>query len=175
VPAARLAILLCLMGLAATACGGSGTTTVVETPGAAQQLVTREDVESLPSGSPERTLLAWWRHAQFAELTGYLSYFAEDVRRKLEDSKDIREQLPRFASSISLAKPEILEVEREGERATIFTIVHFRVPVGLTRFITTKRPQGFALIREQGEWRFLDDLFVETIAGQVEEIEERDE
>jgi hypothetical protein len=174
VPAARLAIVVCLMGVGA-ACGGSGSTTVVESPGAAEQLVTREEIESLPEGSPERTLLTWWRHAQFAELTGYLSYFAEDVREELEDSESIRKQLPRFASSITLAKPEILEVERDGDRATIFTIVHFRVPVGLTRFISTKRPQGFALVRENGEWRFLDDLFVETIAGQVEEIEERNE
>lgn len=164
---AALAILACAVG----ACGGGGTLEPQEAPGAAEQVLSRADVEQHAEGSPERALFAWWRAAQYSNLPRYLSHFSSDVRAELERG-EARRELRRFADSIRTARPELVETEITGDRATVSTRILFRQPIGLTRYITTARPQAFELTREGGRWVLVDDVFVDMLIGIGDDLEE---
>jgi hypothetical protein len=165
--------LVCIASLLLTSCGGGGKQGMVEYPGASEQLVTEAEVDRQPSGSPEQTLWAWWRAAQYSDLTEYLDFFQSDVREHLKRTEKGRDDLWFFADAIRTAKPEVLETRVEGDRATVYTTVHYRQPVGLTRYISTTKPQTFTMVREDGWWVFADDFFVDVLAGLARDQRER--
>ena len=162
--------LLALVSLALVlgGCGGGGELEALEAPGAAEQVLTRADVERQPEGSPERAVFAWWRAAQYSNLQRYLQSFSRDVRTKLERG-EARRELRRFADAIRSARPEIVETDVSGNHAVVSTRVLFRQPLGLTRYVTTARPQAFELTRENGRWVLSDDFFVDILIGAVDE------
>jgi hypothetical protein len=56
-------------------------------------------------------------------------------------------------------------VEITGDTAAVYTQIVTRQPVGATRYVETRVPQAFAMIKESGGWRVADDLFVEARAN----------
>jgi hypothetical protein len=166
---ARRGPLLALFALALVlgGCGGGGELEALEAP-AAEQVLTRADVERQPQGSPERAVYAWWRAAQYSNLQRYVQAFSTDVRTKLERG-EARRELRRFADAIRSARPEIMETDVSGNHAVVSTRILFRQPLGLTRYVTTARPQAFDLTREDGRWVLSDDFFVDMVIGVIEE------
>jgi hypothetical protein len=143
---------------------GSGELEPQEYTAASEQLVSREEIERFAPDTPARALLAWWRSAQYADREDYLDGFAEPTREQIE-RRDVAHEVTAFAAGIRNAKPEIVETDVAGNEATVFTLVRFRMPVGSTRFVTTSQRQAFDLIREDGEWRLSNDVFVRSIVG----------
>jgi hypothetical protein len=153
------------LALAALAAGcGAGELEPQEYPAAAEQLVSRREIDRFAPGTPARALLSWWRSSQYADRGDYVAGFARPVRERVE-RRDVVREVTVFAGGIRTAKPEIVATEIAGDEATVFTLVRFRTPVGSTRFVTTTRRQAFDLIREGGDWRLADDFFVRSIVG----------
>ena len=158
-------LLVCLLVLAG--CGGEGNARPEGLPGKAEQLLTASEIRRHPEGSPARTLYEWWRSAQYADLTGYLEHYETRLRRELEAEPNTEGVLEVFAGFIRTARPVIQQVEREGETTTVYTEIEFRRPVGTTHYATTTRPQAFTMVRQRGEWRLVDDLYVDQSVGAV--------
>ncbi|MEN3340789.1 MAG: hypothetical protein V7644_193 [Actinomycetota bacterium] len=150
-----------LLVLAAGGCG-NGTQKPQALPGAAQQPLTRTDVDRYPAGTPQRALLHWWRDAQYVNLAGYLDDFQPAFRRVLRQDRKTLRGLAWFAGSIRPARPTIQNIEVRGNTATIYTRVAYRTPVGLSRFVTSTAPQAFVLVRRRGRWLLHDDNFVQS-------------
>jgi outer membrane murein-binding lipoprotein Lpp len=147
-----------------TGCGGTGTLTAQEYPAAAEQLVSAPDLGRLDPGSPGYAVLAWWRDAQFSDLSGYLSHLSRGVRLRLSAAQ-VERQLPILAGGIRTAKPRILSTEVVGDSATVYTKIVFRQPIGATRYVTTTRPQAFHLVLARGVWRLSDTYFADSITA----------
>ena len=162
------AIAVAALVLAAAGCGGSGELPPQDWPGAAEQVLVASDVEAYPAGSPERVLFDWWRHGQNMEYEGFMRHFATDVRRELEATGFARRALPDFAFGIRTSRPRVVETEVDGRRATIWTRVESRNPIGLTRYVSSDAPHAFPLVREDGTWRLANDFFLRTVVRNVE-------
>jgi hypothetical protein len=158
----RLAVVLAAAALVSTACGAGGAAPPATTRGPAEQLLSQADVDSQPEGSPAHALLVWWQAAQFANLTAYLDGYERSLRETLEASPETGDALVYFAATIRNARPTIVDVQEEGDRATVYTRVVYRQPVGSRRFVVYTVPRAFAMIRQAGDWRLLDDLFVQA-------------
>jgi hypothetical protein len=115
-----------------------------------------------PVGSSVRSLLAWWRSAQFADVTGVNAGYAESVRHNLEAAGNEPEVVSYFAGAIRSARPSIIDVERDGSFAVVYSRILFRQPIGLTRYVVVSVPHAFRLVREQGRWVLADDTYMET-------------
>ena len=146
--------------LASTACGGGGKASPTDLLGASEQLLSEADVNRYPRGSPSHALLAWWRTTQFANLPAYLDSFDEVMQQVLGASPKTAEAVAYFAGAIRTARPAIIDVDSTGSRATVYTKIVYRQPVGTTTFITTTVPRAFNFVHEGGEWRLVDDVFV---------------
>jgi len=156
-------------------CGGAGKSPRRSVPGAAEQLLTPADVNRYPEGSPERALLAWWRAAQYDNLTRYLESFDAPMRAVLRRSPKAELALSYFSNAIRTARPKILDVDHapitgeqgpagrrnSGERVTVYTKIEFRRPVGVANFVVTDIPRAFEMINHSGRWLLLDDGFVQ--------------
>jgi hypothetical protein len=150
-----------LAGATSAGCG-SGNSPPAAYPAAAEQLVSQTDLNRFGPVSPEHALMAWWRDAQFSDVSGYLSHFTVDVRAEL-GQRQAERQLPVFAAGIRTAKPQIVDVELTGHQAIVYTKIVFRQPVGASRYITTTRPQAFRMIRVGPLWELSDASFVDSI------------
>jgi hypothetical protein len=145
-----------------SACGINDRTAPATLPGAAEQLLTQAEVDRYPVGSPAHAVLAWWRNAQFANLTGFRDAYSRPLRARLETSPLTAQSLAFFSGTIRDARPRIQEVTVSDATAVVTTLIEYREPVGTTRYITSTLPRAFTLIREDGKWRLTDDLFVQT-------------
>jgi hypothetical protein len=153
-----------LLATLACGCGGSGTLAAQEYPAAAEQLVSAADLARIDVTSPGYAVLAWWRDAQFSDVSGYLSHLTPAVRVKLA-ARELERQLPIFAGGIRTARPRLLSAEVEGNTATVYTKIVFRQPIGATRYVTTTRPQAFHLLRIRGTWRLSETYFADSMTA----------
>jgi hypothetical protein len=148
-------------------CGSSGELQPQQYPGAAEQLLTRSDVERQAAGTPQAELVTWWRGSQFAERGAFLRGFASPVIRRLSARPDLDRTLEYFSGSIRVTRPEIVDVELAGRTATVFTMLHMHQPIGAKRFVTATRPQAFAMVQERGRWRLADDYFFKMVVAPI--------
>ena len=136
-------------------------------------LVTNQEIQRLPPGSPGRVLLRWWRAIQYEDLPGYLNLLSNPVRQQRERDNRARTELPLAAGSLIPAQPEFTSTEITGDTATLHTQIVTRHNVGTTRYIETRSPQAFRMVKEAGGWRVGDDLFVEASADAYLRVEQR--
>jgi hypothetical protein len=147
------------------ACGSDAQLAPQQYPGAAEQLLARSEVDALTDGSPAHVLLRWWRSSQYAERVGFLGGFATVVSRRLAAEPDLDESIDFFSGSIRVAKPEVTDIDIDGDRATVYALVRFHQPVGSTRFVTNTKPQAFPMVRQRGGWRLADDHFFRAMTA----------
>jgi hypothetical protein len=126
--------------------------------------VTAADIQRWPAGSPEQTLMIWWRAIQYNDLTDYLNLLSGPVFLQRTHDNKARTELPPVSGSLVRSKPEITNVEITGTTATVITQIATREPVGTTAFVVNRSPQAFAMVKDQGVWRLADDLYVENQA-----------
>ena len=159
--------LLAVGVLVLAGCGSSGELAPQQYPGAAEQLLTRSDVERQAAGTPQADLVAWWRGSQFAERGAFLRGFASHVVRELTARGDLDRTLEYFSGSIRVTRPEVVDVQTTGRTATVFTMLHMHQPIGAKRFVTATRPQAFAMVHERGHWRLSDDYFFKMVVAPI--------
>jgi hypothetical protein len=149
-------------GLLVSAGCGSGSAAPNTFPGAAEQLISPDEVDQHPPGSPARAFLLWWRDAQYANVEGFESGFVRALRTKLRASAKSGDALNYFAGAIRTALPTVRDVSRNGTNATVYTIIHVRQPIGTTKYTTSTIPRAFPMKLEQGQWRLRDDFYVQS-------------
>jgi hypothetical protein len=142
-------------------CGGGETPAQRGLP-ANTILVTQSNVLAYKPHTPQRTLMAWWRAMQYTDAPGYLSLLSEPVRKARRQDRAYRVQLPIIARYVDSAFPHIQKISVSGARATAYVEIEFRRLVGSDKYASTRIPQAFPMVRESGEWRMADDLFVEA-------------
>ena len=145
-------------------CGGGDDAPPPGTPSAAEYLLEPSDLAKAPKGSPQEALLIWWRSIQYNDYDGYLDSLAAPLRRQREADKQLRDGLTLVSGESIRSQPKVVNVQRSGDRATVFTRIETRTPVGSTRFTTSSYPQAFSLVQEGQDWKIADDFYVENRA-----------
>ncbi|HEY8467821.1 MAG TPA: hypothetical protein VIL04_13575 [Solirubrobacterales bacterium] len=126
----------------------------------AQRTLSRDDLRRYPPGSPERAALEWWRDLQFQNAGGAHERYAEDAAPPLED---LARQVSIAASSF-VGIPEIVDVSKDGELATVYMQIS---PPGSS---APPRNLSVNLVEDDGEWLIRDNLLVEQAVNRVARI-----
>jgi hypothetical protein len=154
--------LLMLCSCVAGGCGFGGDDDVTER---VQQpsLLTRADIERYPAGSPQRAFFEWWRTVQYDNAVAAVRFYSDDLAltaRKLD------RMLAYGADGLGLRKqPKLVEVDVNGRRATVFLLLQSRVLNPNGRVDTVRTARSFNLVREGGQWKLADNLYVERGAA----------
>lgn len=140
--------------LSLPACGGLSSSDSASTVGS---YVVAENLSQYEPGTPQRTILQWWKAVQFGNPTVVRSYYApgmgpglDDLQRELAAASNQFAGIPAFSST-----------EVHGSKATLYFFV--------TRPGSTAppRPASINLVRKGGEWGLADD---ELLAQVVERV-----
>ena len=161
--------------LAVTGCGGGSKPPPPGTPSAAEFLVESPEIAKQPKGSPQEGLMVWWRAIQYNDFNGYLEALSAPLRRKLEGDRQVREELSLVAGEATHSQPQVVNVQRSGDKATVFSRVETRTPVGATRFTTSSYPQAFSLVHEGDSWKIADDFYLNSRYKAIKKAERENE
>jgi hypothetical protein len=157
----RFAALLALVACALSGCGFGGDDEVTER---VQQpsLLTKEDVQRLPEGSPARTTFEWWRTLQFDNPVLAVEFYDDDLGITVER---LERQLKWGAGSLGLTqKPVLVEVQERGNEAAVLVLLENQTTNPNGRVDKTRTARSFNLIREGGEWKLAENLYLERQA-----------
>jgi hypothetical protein len=152
-----------LVASALVGCGAFGDDPVTER---VQQsgLVQKHQVERYPVGSPARAFLEWWQAIQYQNAPVAARYYARSLGitvRKMD------RQLSYGSGALGLtARPLIVEVQEQGDDAIVLTQLETVVENPNGRSDKVRRARGFNLVREDGEWKLADNLFLDAQARQ---------
>jgi hypothetical protein len=122
-------------------------------------LVTKAHVDRYPPGSPARAFFEWWRSMQFDNPIVAARYYSRQLGltpQKLET------QLRLGSGALHLnQRPKLLEVEQDGDTAIVFALLEgsTRNPNG--RIDVSRNARSFNLVREDGDWKLSDNMFIE--------------
>jgi hypothetical protein len=155
-----------LAGLAAAAlvgCGAFGDDPVTER---VQQpaLLSKRQVERYPEGTPARTFFEWWRAIQYDNAPDAIGYYQDSVGMTLEK---MDRQLGYGSGALGLqARPHLVEedVDGDGDTATVLVLLESVVENPNGRSDKVRKPRGFNLVKEDGEWKLADNLFIDRQA-----------
>lgn len=174
---ASVCIWVAILALIVCGCGptASEVSSVSKGIPVTDDLVTSQEIQRLPPGSPGRVLLRWWRAIQYQDLPEYLDLLSSQLRQQPGLENQVRNELPLAAGSVIPAQPELKSTEITGDAATLYTQIVTRHVVGTTRYIETRTPQPFRMVKERGGWRLRDDQFVEATADAYSRLVQRAE
>lgn len=130
------------------------------------QIVTKQQLARYPAGSPERTVLLWWRALQFNSPELASRYYASDL--KLTPAR-LEEQLklgPDFLDLKAGLRP--VDVDESGDSATILALRERVLQYPNGRDDRVRVPMAFNLIRESGEWRLANNRYIDRALENAE-------
>jgi hypothetical protein len=152
-----LALGLCALG----GCGFGGDDVVTDR---VQQpsLLTKQEVERQPKGSPSRTMFEWWRTMQFDNPVLAAGFYRRDLRITPET---LERQLRLGAAALGLTrKPRLVEVQEQGQRAVVLVILEDRTTNPNGRVDRLRTARSFNMVRENGEWKLAENMYLERHA-----------
>jgi hypothetical protein len=155
------AALAALAAAALVGCGAFGDDPVTER---VQQpaLLTKRQVERYPEGTPARTFFEWWRAIQYDNAPAALRYYADSVGMTLAK---MDRQLGYGTGALGLgARPHLVEEDVDGDTATVLALLESIVENPNGRSDKTRKARGFNLVKEDGEWKLADNLFIDRQA-----------
>jgi hypothetical protein len=153
--AAALGVAAAVVG----SCGGIGSDDQVTERLAEPNVLRTKRLDRVPAGTPQETVMRWWRALQFDNAGDASRYYARSLG--LTPTK-LDRQLQGTVGVLNLgAIPRLVDVDVEGNRATVqvFLERQDRKPNGRLDRVSTAR--SFNLVRERGEWKLADNLYVE--------------
>jgi hypothetical protein len=156
--------------LAMAGCGGGANPPPPGTASAAEYLVTPAQLQRLPADSPQAALMRWWRSIQYNDFGGYADALSAPLRRQREQGDSGRSNLALASGELIRSQPKVTGSQESGGKATVYTRIESRQPVGASRFTTSSTPQAFTLVREGGEWKIADDFFVTNRAANIRKV-----
>ncbi len=124
--------------------------------------VTAAAIARAPAGGPERTFLTWFRALQTQNFALACRLYDAPVRPSAHQLARRSRLAKGLLGEASLYR--VLDVERNGDSATVFTLLvrRLRAPNGQSDLYTL--PQAFVLRRVSGRWVLADDLFLRQLA-----------
>lgn len=123
------------------------------------QIVTKQQLARYPAGSPERTVLLWWRALQFNSPELASRYYVSDL--KLTPAK-LEEQLKLGPDFLDLkAGLRLMDVDESGSSATILALRNRVLQYPNGREDRVRVPMAFNLRRESGEWRLANNRYID--------------
>jgi ketosteroid isomerase-like protein len=122
--------------------------------------VEEDAVERYATGTPERTVLEWFRALQGGEARRAAGFYSAGLAVDEQQIARGRRTAARFFERFSMLG--VLDVSRSADRATVFTEIAARWAAPNGRGQEVRRPQAFTLVREGDGWRLADDLFLDT-------------
>jgi hypothetical protein len=124
--------------------------------------VTRAQIASRRPGSPERAFLAWYRGVQTGDVEAMARTYAPRLRLTPAKLRFLRNAA--LGEIRYLGSPRIIEVERHGREAVVYTMIprETRYPNG--RREVYRRPRAFRLERTGGAWGLSDNLYLAIAA-----------
>jgi hypothetical protein len=155
------------------ALGGGDDGSDGDTDGLPPNVITDEDIQAQDEGTPERALLEWWQAFQFQDTAGVVLLTSpktlDDVgENDLEDLVQARGQ--------GLQGIEILGSTESGDTASVRAgLLTFQPPeegAPPPDEPTASTPTTFALTKEDDEWLFDDDAYLEP---QIENLRASEE
>ncbi len=143
-----------ISALSLPACGGSSSSDSTSTVG---NYVAAKNLSQYKPGTPQRTVLQWWKAVQYGNPTVVHSYYAPGMGPGLHD---LQRELA-AASNQFAGIPAFNSAEVHGKKATLYFFV--------TRPGSTAppRPASINLVKKGGEWSLADD---ELLAQVVERV-----
>jgi hypothetical protein len=122
--------------------------------------VEADAVERYATGTPERTVLEWFRALQGGEARRAAGFYSAGLAVDERQIARERRTAARFFERVSMRG--VLDVSRSADRATVFTEIAARWAAPNGREEEVRSPQAFTLVREGDGWRLADDLFLDT-------------
>jgi hypothetical protein len=149
-------------------CGSSGNDTssssVPPLPQArdlSAMVLTSDDVNRAPAGSPNRTLLTWWRAVQFRDIPSAKQEYANGV-----DVGDLEHQIASLSPPLSASRPSVVDTSETGNAAKLYVIVQ-TLPLGATgavrggRTRAVETPVVFRLVKQGDTWKLADNSYLD--------------
>jgi hypothetical protein len=157
------ALIAVLIASALAGCGAFGDDPVTER---VQQsgLVGKRQVERYPPGSSARAFFEWWRAIQYENAPVALEYYSPSVGMTL---RKLDRQLSYGPGALGLsARPILVEADEQGDTATVLTLLESVVENPNGRADKVRRARAFNFVRENGDWKLSDNLFLDRQARQ---------
>jgi hypothetical protein len=133
--------------------------------------VAADAVQRYATGTPERTVLEWFRALQGREARRAAAFYSAALAVDEQQIARERRTAGRFFERFSMLG--VVDVWRSADRATVFTEIAARWAAPNGRGQEVRRPQAFTLVREDDGWRLADDLFLDTARELVAERPKR--
>jgi hypothetical protein len=122
-------------------------------------LVSARMIAETPAGSPQRTLLRWWRLMQFRAADAALELFTPEVQARLRKTKYEDMVYRDFGPWLKHARPRVVGVDRERDRAILRVDLLARHPVGAELYRETSELVAVSMERTREGWRVDDTTF----------------
>jgi len=124
-------------------------------------LVSRAEIVRTPPNSPQRTVLTWWRLAQFTVVHDSIALFTHAAQAQLRKA-DYAGVLVDFVGPwIRNGRPQVQRVEYPTRRhALVFMRTVFREPISLDLFHVEATPLALSLDLTRHGWRLSDPTWV---------------
>lgn len=134
-------------------------------------LVGPKDIAATEAGSPTHAFTLWWRSLQYADVQGYNRRLSSALKARSGHEQTARRQVAAVAGQVINVSPHVMRVEVRDRRATLYVELEVHTRAGAERGTSTRVPRAFSMIREAGNWKIDDDLFVEV--GARRELQRR--
>jgi hypothetical protein len=136
-------------------------------------LVTDRDIAATRRGSPERTILQWWRLTQFRAVEDGLTLLTPAARAEAERSGYSVLVVRWLGPWLSTGRPRIERVQKFGrDHVVVYMETTFNTPVGTDLVRKQVDTLGFALDRSSGGWLISDPSWIIQQANTLREQQE---
>ncbi len=122
-------------------------------------VVSPEMIAKAPPGSPQRTVLRWWRLMQYRAAPGALKLFTPEVQARLRKTPYEATVYCDFGPWLKHVRPKISGVDRKGGEAIVTLDIVIRQPVGPELYRQSADLVGMSLRRTRRGWRIADTTF----------------
>jgi len=160
----RLATVLATVAftVGAAGCAGLGSDEEVPERVTGPALVTKAQLARLAPDSPARVVFEWWRALQFDNAIAATKYYARDVGMTVDK---LDRDLSLGASGLGLtARPRLVEVDENGDKATVLLLLEQLTPRPNGRVDKLQTARGFNMVRENGEWKLAENRYLARAA-----------
>jgi hypothetical protein len=148
-------LLFAVVLLGVGGCGDSSTDT-----GGGEEIgvgIAEARIETAPAGTPQRTVLEWWRDVQVNDPEHARALYLEQPTLA-----DLAGQFNLAAGRLD-GSVEVVSVKRQGDRALVHA--DWRPETGKARRVT------LSLGRDGGAWKLLDPRFLNVIVAKIQRAE----